>query len=841
MSTPAKRVVFAPQRLAPFLGLAVSLLALFAMVAMRVGAQELTLSFGIGPGIQLVDPTGRSQMPISVRTSDPVDFALYPLTDAEFMARVRSDDWNNPAPIDVAGLTAATTWQQTFVPATWGVPQFVEIPTSPPRQGLYALEAGTGAHRATAIVSLSSVVMMAKEGADGQLLVWAATLQSGEPASQLTVTLYDEAGIPLAGQPTDDVGLARFDAVDGQPAYAIGRNGETATALGLSREWRTQEGNWWVETVPTRYQVYLHTDRPLYRPGQTIYFNAIVRSKESGSYALPTSTTPVVATLQDARNHVVTALEMNIDEYGAVYGEFLLGDEPPLGRYTLLLTVAGETTEQALQVEAYRKPDYAVAVHAPSAYIVAGDTIPLTVEATYFFGQPVADADVTIQVSRDQIYRDYWWMFDTPMPYYGGGIVTELTGKTDADGRLHVDFTPEVIAETDWRYSFVVTVTDALEQPVQSETTLSVFWSGVALSVRGGHYGYATGDPIDVAVRVQDRAGAPLVGRTVAVRLVPGWHDQDGDDPAQHSRDVFTDEGGVATTTFTGVAQGWYDLVATTTDKRGRIVRSTSYVWVYGDSAEWWFPTPDTLTLQLDQEEYAPGDTAHLLIQSRLSGVGLLTIQRDQVLEERVVRLTGPVTAVDLAVHENWTPNVHLSFYLFAPTDAGSNRTGRLHWAATDMTVPAADKRLEVTVTPDKSAYRPGDTAEITIDLRDHGGAPVAGRVAVALVDEAIFALQADLSANLFDAFYGPYQETTRTYDPLVREPYLDVWWAPPMATAEPAPSATASPVELDGDAAAAEPRRNFLDTAYWQPIVDVGADGRAVVTVPLPDNLTTW
>ena len=35
--------------------------------------------------------------------------------------------------------------------------------------------------------------------------------------------------------------------------------------------------------------------------------------------------------------------------------------------------------------------------------------------------------------------------------------------------------------------------------------------------------------------------------------------------------------------------------------------------------------------------------------------------------------------------------------------------------------------------------------------------------------------------------------------------------------------------------------RKNFKDTAFWQPEVITGSDGRASVKVRLPDNLTTW
>ena len=35
--------------------------------------------------------------------------------------------------------------------------------------------------------------------------------------------------------------------------------------------------------------------------------------------------------------------------------------------------------------------------------------------------------------------------------------------------------------------------------------------------------------------------------------------------------------------------------------------------------------------------------------------------------------------------------------------------------------------------------------------------------------------------------------------------------------------------------------RKEFLDTAYWNAEVRTDGEGRAQVTVDLPDNLTTW
>src|SRR5260370_15319907 len=48
---------------------------------------------------------------------------------------------------------------------------------------------------------------------------------------------------------------------------------------------------------------------------------------------------------------------------------------------------------------------------------------------------------------------------------------------------------------------------------------------------------------------------------------------------------------------------------------------------------------------------------------------------------------------------------------------------------------------------------------------------------------------------------------------------------------------------DFKNESSYAEPtiRREFKDTAFWQPDVVTGGDGKATVSFKLPDNLTTW
>ena len=57
-------------------------------------------------------------------------------------------------------------------------------------------------------------------------------------------------------------------------------------------------------------------------------------------------------------------------------------------------------------VEEYKKPEYQVTVKVPVAHLLQGSSIQATIEARYFFGEPVAGAKVKYVVHTS---THYWW------------------------------------------------------------------------------------------------------------------------------------------------------------------------------------------------------------------------------------------------------------------------------------------------------------------------------------------------------------------------------------------------------------------------------------------------
>ncbi|HNL10791.1 MAG TPA: alpha-2-macroglobulin family protein, partial [Turneriella sp.] len=56
-----------------------------------------------------------------------------------------------------------------------------------------------------------------------------------------------------------------------------------------------------------------------------------------------------------------------------------------------------------------------------------------------------------------------------------------------------------------------------------------------------------------------------------------------------------------------------------------------------------------------------------------------------------------------------------------------------------------------------------------------------------------------------------------------------------------PAPTAPGGQDKSADQQPTVAPRKDFRDTAFWNPVLETGADGTLTVPIQLPDNLTTW
>jgi hypothetical protein len=837
------------------------------------------IQFGEGPNVQVMDTAGERLFQMIAQGADVADFELYAITPTQFLD-LYSSGFRGIGPqdsriVDTAGLTPTLLWREplhSLEGQTYGTWRFVEahVPADVP-PGMYvlasaapAVETEDGQENNHLLVVLTRHALVLKRALAGsssrtqaQIVAWDTALSGGAPVVSATVRFYDRDGTFLAEGLTGADGLLSLDvpgdpgpllALSTSPPQAGGTEGgqPDVTPCGFGNEW-SQSGwwGWWSQPASRPlYTTYSYTDRPIYRPGQTVYFKDFVRAAADVSFTLPAPPAspppaggtegglPVTVRLRDARDNVAATQVLTPTAFGTVHGAFQLADEPMLGTWNLETEVEGTVTHQPLKVEEYRKPEYEVTVGTPQKACVAGETISVTVDAAYYFDQPVGGAGVELVVYPT--YADENSYNGAGGPAFGYPISTQR-GRLDAQGHWEVRLaTDEVFGYQPHSRRAVLaleaTVTDEAGRGVSSYQTVVVQRTSQGLSLLLERHGYQPGDEIALGAIVLDREGEPVAGTDLTAQLL-GW-----DERVVISATMTTDTGGQALFPFRVTEQGWYHLAVRGTDDGGREMLAEDWLWVYDPSgqAPWyqgrWGEKP-ILSVSADRTTYAVGDVAQLLVYAAAPGPALLTFERGETHGSRPVTLISGTNLITLPIRADFAPNIYVNVSQFGPltTEEWWSEQSRpeagLHTASAQLLVPMADRLLTVTLTADQETYSPGDEATFHVQVTDHTGRPVVAEVSLAVVDEAIYALAEDMSKDPFDVFYAPRPDLVSTFDSL-----RPVRWL----------YAQGGMGGGDGEAGGA-PRRNFLDTAYWAPAVVTGEDGRATVTFTLPDNLTEW
>ncbi|MFH1084898.1 MAG: MG2 domain-containing protein, partial [Chloroflexota bacterium] len=620
-----------------------------------------------------------------------------------------------------------------------------------------------------------------------------------------------------------------------------------------------------VSPMTEPYRMHFYTERRIYRPGQTVYFKGVIRADDDGHYTSPRPGTPVEVYVTDAQGREAWRGKLSVNDMGTVDGEFPLSETAALGYYRLQ-TNFGVAEERGyspygtdFQVAEYRKPQFQVGVTTDQPEYYHGDTIRAKAEATYFFGGPVAQANVTWRVMGRDYTFDRWqgpgyYSFaddtDDNKPYYGEGerLITEGRGRTDALGRFSFGL-PADIAERKRSqvYAIEVSVVDVDNQEVSARAAAIIHKGDFYIGLTAPEYVGVAGKEMAVRSITVDTQGVTVTHKALEIVFYEHeWYSvreraEDGNyywankvrDTAVATRTVTTDGRGVAATSFVPPEGGLYKAVASGRDARENTVRSALYLWVSGAGyINWGQRNDDRIELVADKKEYRPGDVAKVLVPSPYQKpvAALVTIERGHVYEHRLITLASNSEQLDIAILPEYAPNIFVSVVMVQGSADGDGKAD-IKMGYVNLPVSTERQELQVSVTPDRAGpYKPREQATFDVAVRDYRGRGVAAEVSLQLVDLAVETLVGGPGPDMLETFY--------------RERGLSVLTASALSLAV---NRLALPVtggdKGGGGGAEAEGmvRQVFPDTAFWSPAVRTDAAGNARVTVTLPDNLTTW
>jgi CD109 antigen len=146
--------------------------------------------------------------------------------------------------------------------------------------------------------------------------------------------------------------------------------------------------------VEKSFIIFVETDKPIYKPGQTAHIRVITLDAE-----LKPVTELTTVEIMDAKGIKIFRKELETDEYGMATLELPISEEPNLGVWKIVAIADKGRTQLDIRVEEYVLPKYEVKVELPKEWFLASEAIKGKVVAQYSFGKPV-EGELEIKALR---------------------------------------------------------------------------------------------------------------------------------------------------------------------------------------------------------------------------------------------------------------------------------------------------------------------------------------------------------------------------------------------------------------------------------------------------------
>jgi uncharacterized protein YfaS (alpha-2-macroglobulin family) len=752
------------------------------------------------------------------------------------------------------------------------------------------------------LASVTDIGLYAKIG-NASSLVWAVKLSSGQPAPGTVVSIrgFDGkvrfSGVTAAdgvvAAPAAPVLLPPRKPAPGEAAAHEGHDHEeddyrprrvlVTARLGddvavLDTEWNQGLEAWRFDAYPdrsrspNRLRGFIHTDRGLYRPGDTVHLRGLVRSIDgAGRMTTPRGLRTVRLAIEDSRGTRVADVSLPVSAFGSFHHDHVVATEARLGDFSVHASAADFSVRDQFSVEEFRPRTFEVTAKSPQKNLFGGRKLVFDVTASYLYGAPMRAAAVSWAVRRrphrpvfadfeGYSFQDYvalsdsgaWWARSEDRSFSNPVADGEITLDGAGKGRVTTR-DPEKTLATAMDYVFEATVTDRSGQAVTAGSVVTGHRANLYLGVAPAEFVQVAGKPFLVKAIAFDAAGARRDARA-RMTLTRRRHECGNDPESGYWRctrkeestpvvavDVDLPAEGPATATEVTVPVGGeYALRIEGPDGRGVQALSSDLLWVAG-TGDGAFASDDDepMTVLASKPRYRPGDVARLIPQVGLPGMlGLVTIERDGILSHRVTPLGTDV--LEVPIETRFAPNVYVSVAgvrgrIPRETAGKSNDLDpgrpRFKVGLAKLEVDPAARRLGITIATERASYEPGETVKATVKVVGSDGQPVKTELAVAAADEGVLQILGFRTPDPLPAFYAPWGlgvEGATSWNRIVRR--LD-------------PSLESDEGE-GGDAGGAEAgrvRSRFMATAFWRPALVTGADGTAEVSFVAPDNLTAF
>jgi uncharacterized protein YfaS (alpha-2-macroglobulin family) len=701
------------------------------------------------------------------------------------------------------------SWDVELKPRPEHVDDRITVTTPLKKPGAYLLTAQMANGNLSRIIVWVSDTVIVKKQLEGKAFYFVADAVTGQPVPKADVEFFGWKQVPVRPNTNEyrvmTTSFSHTTDADGQILLGEDKLPHDYQWLITARKEKAGEGGadrfaylgfssvWYGQRYDPEYnqtKVFVITDRPVYRPMQTVQFKFWVRhakydQPDTSDFANKTFRVEI----HNPQGEKIFEKDYTTDAYGGLSGEFPLSKGAMLGVYGVMIK---DHSGGNFRVEEYKKPEFEVQVEAPKEPVSLGEQVTATVTAKYYFGAPVTHAKVKYKVLRtsydsrwypkgdwDWFYGPGYWWFASDYNWYPGfrewgclrptpiwwgrgheepEVVLENEVEIGADGTVKIPIdtkaAKELHGDQDHQYAITAEVVDESRRTIVGTGNVLVSRKPfqVFASVDRGHY--RAGETIKAQFTAQTLDRKPVEGKGELTLFRISYNDKN--QPVEKAVETWkldTDAQGQAKQQMKAAEAGQYRLSYKLTDDTKHTIEGGYLFVVRGqgfDGKEFRFNDIELIT---DKREYAPGEKVKLVVNTnRTDGVVLLFVRPTNGIYQapKLLRLKGKSVEEEIAVVQKDMPN----FFVEAVTVSGS----RIHMETREVVVPPEKRVLNVEVLPSAQEYKPGQKATVKVKLTDFFGKPFVGSTVLSVYDKSVEYISGGSNVPEIRAFFWQWR-----------------------------------------------------------------------------------
>ncbi|MBP8017071.1 hypothetical protein KAZ01_03620, partial [Candidatus Gracilibacteria bacterium] len=618
--------------------------------------------------------------------------------------------------------------------------------------------------------------------------------------------------------------------------------------------------------------LYIYTERPIYRPGDTVFYKGLLRSFNINGYSKSKAKKGKLKVM-DGDGKFFKDFDVIIDKNSNFNGNFSLPTNMNLGRYSFEFTVEGKEgliyNDGQFFVEEYKKPAFKINMEGGQKDLAIGSSIDLKISPEYYFGGKL----INTKYLRSILVQDYFfdakfysdYQFGEGYKYfeclywgycdYSDNVLESGEGKIGVTGEdiWKYAFTGSEEDSGEKIYNFNVTVEDPDTKKQVSKTQSYVLHNTDGYVGIKSPYWNTKENGIKLDGVLLDYDAKPISGKNVTIELhkvewknvkkqgLDGvfYNNYEQEKKKEGDFSMTSNDKGEFGDTLITKGEGEYEIKAIYTGINKKSFISVVSTYVSGNSETYyWNEGNNTVTdLVSEKSMLKVGETANFVLKSPVNnGKMFVAIEKDDgILDYFIQDIKSNGEKIFIPVKDTYYPNFYVKVFLIGKD--GTNPLPVYKRALSVIKVITDYKKIKVEVIPAKTSYLPGEKMKITIKTADENSKPIANaNGSISIVDESLLALKGNPKKNLFAFFYDMKRYLgTSTFISLMN--LIEKLEVKDIGDGEKGGAGEGIKGGL-----AKKKRGIFKDTAYWQANFTTDKNGKYTLTTDaLPDNLTTW